>query len=334
MPATPPRFWQSRALPALVLLPLAALFAALVALRRRLYASAVLAPVRLPVPVVVVGNIALGGSGKTPVVQWLVASLRAAGWRPGVVSRGYGGQVRGVSRVSGHDTAARVGDEPLLLSRSCDCPVAIGVDRPAAAALLVEDGCDVIISDDGLQHYRLGRDVEIIVVDARTLGNRLLLPAGPLREPLRRLATADLVIAHGGLDPALRQACAGVPVAQMQLVGDVLLPLHGGAPRPLRDLRGCPVHAFAGIGRPERFFAQLAAAGLAVVPHAFADHHRFVPADFAPSGAAPKILTAKDAVKCEAFALANAWVLPVVADIEAGAAQLILEKLKHGPKAA
>ncbi len=335
MPVNAPRFWRSRSPAALALLPLSAVFAGLAALRRVLFRRGVLARVRLPVPVIVVGNIAVGGSGKTPVVQWLVASLRDAGYRPGVVSRGYGGTGQGARRVLLDSMAVEVGDEPLLLANTCGCPVSVGADRPAAAALLVADGCDVVISDDGLQHYRLCRDIEIVVVDAETLGNRLLLPSGPLREPVLRLASADLVIAHGDLDASLARCCATAPVKRMRLVGETLMPLGpGGTAKPLQALRGRRVHAFAGIGRPSRFFGQLQDAGLEVVPHAFPDHHRFVPADFETAGEEPKILTAKDAVKCESFGLADAWVLPVSAEIEAGAAERILEKLKHGREAA
>ena len=311
------------------------MFALVAALRRALFRFGLLARVRLPVPVVVVGNIAVGGSGKTPVVQWLVARLREAGFAPGIVSRGYGGTMEGVQRVAPDSPPSEVGDEPLLLARTCGCPVAVGADRPAAAALLVADGCDVIISDDGLQHYRLCRDVEIVVVDAETLGNRWLLPSGPLREPVSRLATADLVIAHGPLNPWLSASCGTIPIKRMRLVGDELQPLGGmGRARALQELAGRRVHAFAGIGRPARFFAQLEAAGLEVVRHPFPDHHRFTCGDFEVADAEPKILTAKDAVKCEPFGLANAWVLPVAAEIEAGAVERILEKLKHGREAA
>jgi tetraacyldisaccharide 4'-kinase len=335
MPGKAPRFWQTRSPAAFSLLPLTAVFACAVALRRLLFRFGALTRVRLPVPVIVVGNIAVGGSGKTPVVQWLVARLRETGYTPGVVSRGYGGKMEGVQRVGSDSAPNDVGDEPLLLARSCGCPVAVGVDRPAAAALLVADGCDVIISDDGLQHYRLHRDIEVIVVDAETLGNRFLLPSGPLREPLSRLATADLVIAHGELDAPLADSCGKVPVKRMRLVGEVLQPIGGsGRARPVREMAGRRVHAFAGIGRPSRFFSQLRAAGLEVVPHAFPDHHHFVAGDFDVAGAEPKIMTAKDAVKCEPFGLADAWVLPVAAEIEAGAVERILERLKHGREAA
>ena len=335
MPSKAPGFWQSRSPLALCLLPLSGLFAVLAALRRRLFAWGVFERVHLPVPVIVVGNIAVGGSGKTPVVHWLLGQLQRAGYKPGVVSRGYGGSSVGVRRVAADAVVQEVGDEPLLLARSCGCPVAVGRDRPAAAACLLEAGCDVIVSDDGLQHYRMHRDIEIVVVDALILGNQLLLPAGPLREPLWRLAAADLIIAHGEVDGELARHFPAVPVERMRLIGDTLLPLDPGEDaKPLASLRGARVHAFAGIGRPARFFEQLEQAGLEVVPHPFPDHHRFVPEDFRVAGTAPKILTAKDAVKCEHFGLENAWVLPVSAEIDVGAAERILEKLKHGREAA
>ena len=335
MAHTAPRHWRSRSPLALGLYPLSLLFASLSALRRGLYRRSLLPRVRLPVPVVVVGNIAVGGSGKTPVVEWLVARLRDAGYSPGVVSRGYGGRFVGVRTVEPDADPEVVGDEPLCLARSCRCPVAIGVDRPAAADLLVAAGCDVIVSDDGLQHYRMVRDVEVVVLDPLTLGNRWLLPAGPLREGVSRLASADVVIIHGEPDAVLRSVCAAVPTSRMRLLGDTVWSLAGdGAAQALSAFAGQRVHAYAGIGRPERFFAQLAAAGVDVVPHAFADHHRFVAADFDSADDAPKILTAKDAVKCQQFGLRNAWVLPVRAEIDAGAAERIVEMLEHGRKTA
>ena len=227
----------------------------------------------------------------------------------------------------------RYGDEPVLLARLTGCPLVVGHDRPAAARelLRLHPECDVLIADDGLQHYRLGRDLEVAVVDAATLGNRLLLPAGPLREPLARLAEVDLVLAHGALDPELRTAIGDVPVFGMRLAGDAVVALDDPARRlPLAALRGRRVHAVAGIGRPQRFFEQLAAAGLEVVAHAFPDHHRFVAADLAFGDASPILMTAKDAVKCRAFAPADCWEYPVRAQIGSGAAERILEKLEDG----
>ena len=337
MTRSSPVWWQRRSPGASLLRPLSALFGALAAARRGRYRSDPRRVERLPVPVIVVGNIAVGGSGKTPVVDWLVRQLRAAGWVPGVVSRGYGGHVDGVAVVPAGGDPSLYGDEPVLLARLTGGPVAVGADRPAAArALLAEHPeCNVIVSDDGLQHYRLERDIELVVVDERTLGNGWLLPAGPLREPLSRLREVDLVIAHGPLSAGLKQAIGATPVFPMRLEGDTFVALHDGA-KQCRSaaFQGRRVHAVAGIGRPERFFDQLRAMGLDVVPHPFPDHHPFAAADLAFAPGEAKVLTSKDAVKCSAFAPADTWEFPVRAQIPAGAAEQILEKLSHGRQTA
>jgi tetraacyldisaccharide 4'-kinase len=324
--------WGCRGGVAILLLPFSLIFMLLAVVRRGLYRAGVLRVERLPVPVVVVGNIAVGGSGKTPVVAWLVEALREAGFRPGIVSRGYGGTVASATVVPADGDAARFGDEPVLLARLTGCPLAVGRDRPAAGRVLLEahPDVDVLVSDDGLQHYALGRDIEVIVVDEQVFGNGWRLPAGPLREGVDRLAGADLVIAHGELSARLRAAAGGVPVAQMRLTGEMLERLDGSGRRPLNDFAGRRVHAIAGIGRPQRFFEQLSAAGLEVVPHVFPDHHPYVADDLVFDEIAPKILTAKDAVKCAPFAPSDTWVLPVIASIDATASQRIVEKLKHG----
>jgi tetraacyldisaccharide 4'-kinase len=332
-----PALWQKRSPVSTLLLPVSALFALLSGLRRLGYRSGLLPVVRVPVPVLVVGNIAVGGSGKTPVVDWLVARLRGAGYTPGIVSRGYGSRMRGATLVPPAADPVTFGDEPVLLARLTGAPVAIGADRPAAAKLLLDahPECDVIVSDDGLQHYRLARDVEVAVVDERTMGNGRLLPAGPLREGPGRLRSVDVILAHGDVSPALAQQLRGETVYPMRLDGDLFLPVgRAGTPRTADAFRGQRVHAVAGIGRPERFFAQLAGMGLDVVEHAFPDHHPFRPADLAFAPGEPKIMTSKDAVKCAALAPADAWEFPVQARIAAGAAERILEKLAHGRKTA
>lgn len=328
MAAAAPAFWRVRGLRAWLLFPLALLFGALAKLRRRW-----LRPQRIDVPVIVVGNIAVGGSGKTPVVEWLVSLLSAAGYRPGVISRGHGGQVSGPAEVPVDGDPRLYGDEPVLLAQLCGCPLVVGRDRAAAARELRRrhPQCDVVVADDGMQHYRLGRDIEIAVVDEATLGNRLLLPSGPLREPVGRLAEVELVIAHGALSAALRRRVRQVPVFPMQLEGSELRNVRDPAQRcELAALAGQPVHAVAGIGRPERFFAQLAASGLEVLPHPFPDHHNFRPEDIAFGDDLPVLMTAKDAVKCRAFASSQCWELPVRARIGSGAAERILEKLDYG----
>lgn len=332
MASTAPAWWQRRRGWARLLYPVSLLFFLLSAIRRWSYRLGLLNAERLPVPVVIVGNIAVGGSGKTPVVKWLVDALRAAGWRPGVVSRGYGGRVDGVAVLDGDD-AGLFGDEPVLLARLTGCPVAVGRDRPAAARALLEahPECDIIVSDDGMQHYRLARDVEIAVVDDKVLGNRYLLPAGPLREPLTRLTGVDVVIAHGALSEPVWQMLAGTPVVPMRLAGDRFVSVtEPGRSCTAADFRGRRVHAVAGIGRPQRFFDQLRAMGLEVIEHPFPDHHCFSAADLAFVGEDVCLMTSKDAVKCRPFAPDDAWEFPVQAIIGSGAAERILEKLNNG----
>ncbi|MBT0960863.1 tetraacyldisaccharide 4'-kinase [Denitromonas iodatirespirans] len=338
MAATAPQFWQRRGWRAIALRPLSLLFALLSAVRRLAYRCGLLARRSAPVPVVVVGNIAVGGSGKTPVVIWLAAQLQAQGFRPGIISRGHGGQVAQARCVVADDTADAVGDEPLLMARRTGCPVAVGRDRPAAAQVLCQQHheVDVIISDDGLQHYALARTAEIVVIDERVLGNRWLLPAGPLREGIARAAQADLVLAHGPVSAGLTAQLGRVAQAPMTLVGAQFERI--GQPGERVDashFAGRAVHAVAGIGRPQRFFDQLAAMGLTVIPHAFPDHHVFVPADLAFGPGEAILMTEKDAVKCAAFAPDETWVFPVRASIPDAALQPLLETLsRHGRQAA
>lgn len=283
--------------------PLAALYGGVTRLRRRLYRIGWLSSVRLPVPVVVVGNISVGGTGKTPLTIALAEALRARGWRPGVVSRGYGGSEAGPVLLDAAADPARFGDEPCLI-RATGTPVAIGRDRPAAARLLLDAGCDVILADDGLQHYRLRRDVEICVIDgARRFGNRRLLPAGPLREPLARLDEVDFRVCNGGT--------AENSEVPMRLEGGSARALRDGATQLLEAFRGKRVHALAGIGHPQRFFDDLRAHGLDVVEHPLPDHHAYTPGDLDFGDTAPLLMTEKDAVKCAAFAPPQAWAVPV-----------------------
>ena len=283
--------------------PLAALYGGVTRLRRRLYRAGLLSSVRLPVPVIVVGNISVGGTGKTPLTIALAEALRSRGFHPGVVSRGYGGTEQGPLLLDDRPDPARFGDEPCLI-HAAGTPVAVGRDRPAAARLLIDAGCDVILADDGLQHYRLRRDVEICVIDgARRFGNRRLLPAGPLRESLARTAEVDFRICNGG------SAEAGeVP---MRLEGGTARALRNGATQPLDTFRGQRVHALAGIGNPERFFDELRARGIEVVPHPFPDHHAYAPGELEFGDGVAVLMTEKDAVKCAAFAPAQAWAVPV-----------------------
>lgn len=284
--------------------PLAWLYGGLSALRRGLFRIGVLRPLRLPVPVVVVGNLTVGGTGKTPLTLALVDSLRRLGWTPGVVSRGYGGTQRAPALLGEQPDPAVFGDEPCLI-RASGAPVAVGRDRPAAAALLVEAGCDVVIADDGLQHYRLARDVEICVIDGvRRFGNGRLLPVGPLREPLSRLRRVDFRIANGAAEP---------DEFAMRLEGMTAVSLDDGEVRALATFAGLPLAAVAAIGNPQRFFDSLRSRGLDVEGRAFPDHHAFVAGDLAFASNRPLLMTDKDAIKCMGFAQPGWWRVPVQA---------------------
>ena len=273
----------------------------------------------LSVPVIVIGNLGVGGSGKTPLTLALIESLRASGWRPGVVSRGYGGTQRAPHLLAAADLAARVGDEPLLLRDIGQVPVAVGARRAQAARLLLAQGVDVILSDDGLQHRALARDIEVCVIDGvRRFGNGRLLPAGPLREPVSRLGSVDFAVCNGGTAASGEVAMTLAPGALRALYAT-----GTAAPAP-----GAEVRAVAGIGDPTRFFASLRALGYRVHEHAFADHHAYAVADFAfDDGALPLLMTEKDAVKCAAFARPHWWVLPVRACLPPEFIAALLDKL-------
>lgn len=327
---------QRRGALSVALLPLSWLFRALAALRRLLYRRGVWRPVRVGVPVVVVGNITVGGSGKTPLVLWLAQALAARGHAPGIVSRGYGGSAVVPRAVQPGDDAALVGDEPLLLARRAGCPVWIGRERVAAARALLaaHPDRDVLICDDGLQHYALARDVEIVVMDERGLGNGWFLPAGPLREAPSRLRTVDALVINGVRPPA-GLGVQAAPVFFMRLAGERFAALR----RPevhcsAGDLQGRRLHAVAGIGHPQRFFDHLAGLGLRFAAHPFADHHRYTAEDLAFPDADALLMTEKDAVKCAGLALPETWVLPIDAHVSAAAEQpglveLVVEML-HG----
>jgi tetraacyldisaccharide 4'-kinase len=321
---------------ALVLTPLSWLYRGGVALRRVAYRAGLRRVGRCTKPVVVVGNLTVGGTGKTPLVVWLAECLRRHGCRPGIVTRGYGGEAgMWPQEVRTDSDPAVVGDEPVLLARRARCPVVVGPDRYRAAEVLLER-CDVIVSDDGLQHLALHRDLEIAVIDAvRRFGNGRLLPAGPLREPLKRLASVDLVVENdgqGGRDVVRALAPLRVP-------GRVVYPMQCGA-LSLRSLaddhalattawQGCVVHAVAGIGHPERFFAILAALGFGVIPHPYPDHHRFAPSDITFADGLPVIMTEKDAVKCRRFAAPGHWYLPIAAHLPPEFEQRLIELLRR-----
>jgi tetraacyldisaccharide 4'-kinase len=314
-----------------LLTPVSWLFRGLVALRRQAYRRGLRRAERLPVPVVVVGNIVVGGAGKTPLTLFLARQLRAAGRSPGIVSRGYGSREAGVRAVAPHDDPAQVGDEPLLLAREGNCPVWIGRDRPAAARALLaaHPECDVILCDDGLQHYPLARDVEIAVCDVRGLGNGRLLPVGPLREPRARLTEVDAVVGNGMAPELLFKAGETTPpLFRMTLVPTRFLNLQ----RPeegcsVEALKGRKLYAVAGIGHPQRFFRTLADLGLQVEARAFPDHHAYTAADLEFARDGVLLTTAKDGVKCAAIYGGEAWVLPVAAQVSPDLSAFVLEKI-------
>lgn len=325
------RWFEARLAPLLwLLLPLNFLFVLLSGLRRHLFRLGWLSSGRLPVAVIVVGNITVGGAGKTPLTQWLARELVGRGWRPGIVSRGYGAATALVQPVTADSTPADVGDEPLLLAAVTGLPVWVGRDRVHAgqALLAAHPEVDLILCDDGLQHLRLERDFEIAVFDGRGVGNGWRLPVGPLREPAARLATVDAVVINGqpgGAVPALGQ---DGKVFSMALVPGNFYRL--GAPQHqcrAEDLQGKRLFAVAGIGDPGRFFRTLTGLGLDFEARPFPDHHVYTPSDFAFGGVGVVLMTAKDAVKCVGLTMPEAWVLPVDADVSPALVDLILEKI-------
>lgn len=286
------RHWHGDTLPSRLLLPLSWIYCVLMALRRMAFRVGLRRRMHIGVPVIVVGNVTVGGTGKTPLVLWLAHQLATAGYRPGIVTRGYRGAAHSwPRRVTADSDPVEVGDEPVVLARRAHCPVVADPDRVRGASLLAHEArCNVVISDDGLQHLRLARDIEIVVIDGvRRFGNGRCLPAGPLREPAARARRADVVLVHG-------EAGAGEwgmrlnPTGLRSLVGD-----EAAAPDTLRHTR---VHAVAGIGFPERFFSALERLGLTIIRHPYPDHHRFQPVDVRFDDSLPVIMTEKDAVKC------------------------------------
>ena len=301
--------WYRKSLWLWLLWPLSLVFCLLVVLRGVFYRTGLLRSERLPVPVIIVGNITVGGSGKTPLVLWLADFLKKNGYRPGLISRGYGGDAASWPQAVSTDADPRVvGDEALLLARRSGCPMVVGPDRVAAARkLLAEHQVDVIISDDGMQHYRLGRDIEIAVLDGeRRLGNGLCLPAGPLREPAMRLESVDFVVANG----AARKG-----EWPMQLEPGEALPLKGAEGKSLSSFAGTKLHAIAGIGNPSRFFDSLRAHGIEPKEHPFPDHHPYGQGELDFDDETPVLMTEKDAVKYLDYAGERHWYLPVHAHL-------------------
>lgn len=329
------RSWYHKSPWLYLLLPLSLLYGLVSVIRRRLYQSGLLASSQSPVPLIVVGNISVGGTGKTPLVIALVKALQQAGYKPGIISRGYGSQAPQYPfKVTAQCSALQAGDEPLLMARRTGVPVVIDALRSRAlTALLASNDCDVVISDDGLQHYALQRDIEIVVVDAaRGFGNRWLLPAGPLRETVSRLQAVDFIVANGTNSESL----AAMPTTTAAVYSMQLKPamLHSTAQDKTLSMDNWPysktVHAVAGIGNPQRFYATLQQLGFSVIAHSFDDHHQFVGADIDFADDLPVIMTEKDAVKIAALATpVNSWYLPVDASIDAGFYKGLIDRVQH-----
>lgn len=323
--------WQTSSAWQMILAPLSMVFGGAAAARRFFYRCGLLRSYKLSLPVVVVGNITVGGTGKTPLTLWIARLLREQRLCPGIISRGYRGHNIAPQQVHAGSNPDEVGDEPLLMAKASRCPVWVGRDRVAAAHALLKANpqCNVLISDDGLQHYRLQRDIEIAVVDGeRLFGNGKLLPAGPLREPLSRLKNLDAVVVNGPTKDKQQY--------QMSLVGDIFYNL--AVPERCEKaaaFRGKKIHAIAGIGNPQRFFSHLQALGLDCVEHAYPDHYRFSAEDL-QLDAELILMTEKDAVKCFRFATEKCWFLKVEARMEAAFSVKLLQNIRnyHGSQAA
>ena len=300
-----------------VLLPLSWLFNVLARRRKTRYLQK--ERWQSPVPVMVVGNISIGGTGKTPVVGALVKELQQRGYKPGIISRGFGSaNVSYPIAVTPESDPLLVGDEPVMLSRQLQVPLVVDPDRVEAAKYLLDHfDCDLLIADDGLQHYNLQRDIEVLVVDGeRMLGNGLCLPAGPLREPPERMNSVDVVLVNGDAQKQFPASVQSLPANSFYLQPDQLLPVNP----QFSELApvNAKVHAVAGIGNPGRFFTTLSKLGYEVVPHAYPDHHAFVAADIQFDDSLPVLMTAKDAVKCQPFADQRHWYLPITTSLPEG----------------
>ena len=302
--------WQQRGLLACLLWPVSILYCAAMTLRRLAYESGLMTIQQFDVPIVIVGNITVGGTGKTPIVAAIARYLTDRGWKPGIVSRGYGGHSeQWPQEVQAKSSPNAVGDEAVLLARQTGCPVVVDPDRPAAVSSILDNhDCDVVLADDGLQHLALDRDIEIAVVDGdRNFGNGFCLPAGPLREPVSRLRSVDFVI-HNNSDKGNFHC---------ELQGELAVNLvDSRAIKPLNEFRGLRIHAVAGIGNPKRFFSHLKSFSLDIVEHTFPDKHPYSHSDLAFEQEDIVLMTEKDGVKCASFAHRNMWYVPVEAKLD------------------
>jgi len=320
-------YWYGQNLLSWLLLPMSALYCFISMLRRGLYRLGLLKHFTPPVPVIVIGNISVGGTGKTPLLIELCQQLITAGHKPGVISRGYGGQsVHWPVSVTSDSLAAMIGDEPLLIHSRSGCPVVVGPDRKADIDLLLsEHDCDLILSDDGLQHYRMGRSAEIAVIDgSRGFGNGFCLPSGPLREPVSRLKLVDMQVVNGGDES---ESSFRIVAGQLNALSTETECVR------LDQFKGRTVHAIAGIGNPERFFSLLEVSGMHCIRHPFPDHYAYKAQDVCFDDSLPVLMTEKDAVKCFPFKLDNHWYAPIDVRLSETAQQQfnqIMQQVCHG----
>ncbi len=323
----PPAYWFDGSTPPWSARLLSGVYSGVVAARAGLYRKGMLRNRHAGKPVVVVGNLIAGGSGKTPLTIAIVERLRAEGYKPGVASRGYGREQTGTARwVDAATDTVLGGDEPVLIARRTGVSVRVDRDRVAAARALVDVGCDIVVCDDGLQHYRLARDVEIEVIDGRRrYGNRLPLPAGPMREPPQRGEHCDFRV----VNLSGEEVETGFGEWPMRLCAQDAVPLQGHRGASLLSFAGQRVHAVAGIGDPERFFAMLRSLDIAVVPHAFADHHRYCAEDLRFGSDLPVLMTEKDAVKCAGFDSERCYSVPIRAELPEAFWVGLLDRLKR-----
>ncbi len=317
--------WYSKNILTHVLRPLSWLFCGIVVVRRTLYSLKVLKSTRVNVPVIIVGNITVGGTGKTPLVIWIANFLKESGFTPGIVSRGYMGKAKSwPQQVRPDSDPVIVGDEAILISRQTGCPMAVGPDRVAASeALLKYSDCDILVSDDGLQHYALQRDIEVVVIDGeRRFGNANCLPAGPLRETLSRLDKADFIVTNG---------IAGQGEFAMCYSGKVMVDINQPQNKlMLSEFKDRKVHAVSAIGNPQRFFGFLRRQGLDIIEHSFPDHYMYRHSDLEFNDDIPLLMTEKDAVKCQRFHMQNTWYLPVQVEMKKEFGLRLLDKIGGG----
>jgi len=314
-----------------LLLPFTLVYSAVVASRRFLFSLGVLRSHRVSVPVIIVGNVAVGGTGKTPVAIWLAQRLAEEGMIPAIVSRGYGGAVGAEPmQVTAESDPAEFGDEAVLIAIRSECPVVVHPDRVAAANLAIDLGANVIVSDDGLQHFRLDRDYEIVVIDGtRRYGNRQLLPAGPLREPISRLNTIDQLLIQREADgrSELLHRSSDIRPLDFRLVASTFCRLDNSDVRNIDEFAGVKIHALAGIGNPERFFRMLEARDIEVIRHPLPDHAEIIPGDLEFDDELDVVMTEKDAVKCRWLDTSNCWYVPVEVAISDAAAEDLIDRI-------